>query len=137
LDRSNWRSIPWAHIGLSIIGACQLLLSAFIVRNIVRFILSNGLARSSEAIGLLPTVARLSITVAILGLLIMSGVGLFLRSFLFGVLPALVFAGLLLLSQALALFTEQPVRWYFVAYAVVAILILLTCRRSALARDPL
>jgi heme A synthase len=136
LDRSNRRSTPWASIGLSIVGVCQLLLGAIVVRNIARFLLSDGLRRSSEAIGPLLTATRLSVSFAILAVLIVSGVGLLLRSFLLGLLPALVFAGLLLLSQVFALIGDQPVRWAFVAYAVVASAWLLTCYHFARPRDP-
>lgn len=135
MERSNWRSAPWASIGLSIVGVCQLLLAAVVVRNIARFLLSDGLRRSSEAIGPLLTATRLSISFAILVVLIVSGVGLLLRSFLLGLLPALVFAVMLLLSQILALFAEQPVRWAFVAYALVMSALLLSCYHFARPRD--
>lgn len=137
MDRSNWRSIQRANIGLSIIGVFQLLLGGIATITLVVFLRSGSFPRAAEALGLLPAIAVVSVLAALPVLLFVSGVGLFIRSFFLGFLPALASAALMLLVQGAAAYRGQPLKLHFVIYPIVVILLLLTRYRSALSRDPL
>jgi hypothetical protein len=131
LDRSTWRFSKGGHIGLSILAVLQLLLGTISAISFIGFLQSGVVPKFAEAYGIVLALGFTGVQAAIPILLFVSGVGVFVRSFFFGFLPALASAGLMLLNQAAMLRLGQGLKVQFVAYPIVLLLLLVTRYRSA------
>ena len=133
MDRSTWRFSKGGHIGLSILAVLQLLLGTISTISFIGFLQSGVVPKLTEAYGIVLALGFTGVQAALPILLFVSGVGLFVRSFFFGFLPALASAGLMLLNQAAMLRLGQGLKVQFVAYPIVLLLLLVTRYRSAFA----